>query len=910
MAEERRNITIILNGKEVQNTIASINSEYRKQLREIKGVQRGTTEYKNKMAELRQTKAILDKHRSDIRGVGNEWDGAQRKQGMFSRMASGGLKSLATSFVAPLAAGTALVSMFQRGIGTIREFNVQMDKLQAISGANSEQMAVLESTAKQMGASTIFSASESAEAMTFMAMAGWDTQQIVSGLPGVLDLAAASGESLAKTSDIVTDALTAFGMQASDSTQFADLLASASSAANTNVSMMGDTFRYVAPVFGAFGFSAEDAALATGLMANSGIKATQAGTALRGALSRMAKPTSEVASTMESLGLNITDADGNFLPFIDTMGQLREKFAELTPAQQAQSASALFGQEAMSGMLAIINASEEEFTKLTDATRNYDGAAKEMADVMNDNLTGAMRRFNSVVESLILQFSDADGVLKHFVNFGADYLSEFGKEISGLRTQFSQLWSSIDDLVNQFMSATGISMDFAEGFNFIGLMVKFSTTPIRTLVAVVFSLVEGFKFVTSQVAFYARSIVNEVRGLANDAIETLNRIPGVEIETRFEIKEDIPKPQSWQETWDKVSGQFSDIFSLEVPVEPVVDAPESNGSPGGGGGGGGGGDAASRVLQQTMERLGGVKAAEIDTAAEIEAAKEAIFNEGLLRRQAKLDEQNAQELADAQVLAEQKAEFEQQMTELAFNTASQLMQGQLAERARSEQTALEEQRELGLISEEAYEEERDAIQRRAFERQKLADTAQAIINGALAVTKVTAQTGVLSPFAIPGIVASTAAQVALIQSQKYEKGDLFLEGPSHRQGGMPVIDPRTGRKRAELEGGEFIIRKRAVTPSTLPLLRAINDGSTPRVNFGRYQKWKYEEGGVFDLATGGRLDTESRDATNQVVVEKLDEMIGEMTRWQREFTVVLRNSELENFQDRLADVERVASIRA
>ena len=283
------------------------------------------------------------------------------------------------------------------------DFQAEMSKVQAISGATGDDLQKLTDKAKEMGASTKFSASESAQALNYMAMAGWDTTQMMDGLDGVMMLAAASGESLASVSDIVTDALTAFGMQASDAGDFADLLASASSNANTNVGMLGESFKYVAPLFGSLGYSAEDAALALGLMANAGIKGSQAGTTLRGAITRLTQPTSEAAKIIDELGLNLTDAQGNMLPFKDVMDQLRGSFGNLTQEQQAQYAATLFGKEAMSGMLAVINATDEDYKKLTDATREYSGAAGEMADIMQDNLQGQLTVLKSQLEGVAIE---------------------------------------------------------------------------------------------------------------------------------------------------------------------------------------------------------------------------------------------------------------------------------------------------------------------------------------------------------------------------------------------------------------------------------------------------------------------------------------------------------------------------
>ena len=286
------------------------------------------------------------------------------------------------------------------------DFEAAMSEVGAISGATGDDLAALEAKAKEMGATTKFSASEAAEGLKYMAMAGWDVQQQLDGLPGVLNLAAAAGEALGTVSDIVTDAMTAFGLEAAQAGEFADVLAAASSSANTNVGMMGETFKYVAPLFGSLGYTVEDASLAVGLMANAGIKGSQSGTVLRGAISRLVKPTGDAAKRIAELGIQITDVEGNMLPFRNVMDQLRVKFANLTAEQQAQYAATIFGQEAMSGMLAIISASEADYNKLSSAIDNSTGAAQRMADEMQDNLQGRLTELKSAIEGVALQLYD------------------------------------------------------------------------------------------------------------------------------------------------------------------------------------------------------------------------------------------------------------------------------------------------------------------------------------------------------------------------------------------------------------------------------------------------------------------------------------------------------------------------
>lgn len=297
-------------------------------------------------------------------------------------------------------AGTAIAGVVVASTNVGKDFEAQMSTVAAISGATGNELAALESKAKEMGATTQFSATEAGQAMEYMAMAGWKSSDMVDGISGIMNLAAASGEDLASTSDIVTDALTAFGMTASDSGRFADVLAAASSNANTNVSMLGESFKYVAPLAGALGYSAEDASIALGLMANAGIKGSQAGTSLKTALANMSAPTDKQAAAMEKLGLSLMDGEGNMKSMREVMVDMRSNFAGLSEAEQTAAASTIFGKEAMSGMLAIINASEEDFKKLTKAIDNSSGAAEEMAAIRLDNLEGDITLLKSGLEGL------------------------------------------------------------------------------------------------------------------------------------------------------------------------------------------------------------------------------------------------------------------------------------------------------------------------------------------------------------------------------------------------------------------------------------------------------------------------------------------------------------------------------
>lgn len=341
----------------------------------------------------------------NTQGVTREMRTATREVINFKNKAS---KAVTDAAKKVAALGVAAVGAFAAfSVKSGMDFEAQMSKVQAISGATATEVATLTAKAKEMGAKTKFSATESAQALEYMAMAGWKADQMVSGLPGIMNLAAASGEDLAEVSDIVTDALTAFGLKASDSAHFADVLAKASSSSNTNVSLMGNTFQYVAPVAGALGYSIEDTAVAIGLMANAGIKGEKAGTALRGALTNLAKPSDQVAGYMEALGVSLTDTQGNVKPLSTLMVDLRQKFAGLTDAQKAEYAAGIAGKEAMSGLLAIVNASDTDFNNLTQAIADSDGTAQKMADTMNNNLSGQLTLLKSAVEGAGITFYEA-----------------------------------------------------------------------------------------------------------------------------------------------------------------------------------------------------------------------------------------------------------------------------------------------------------------------------------------------------------------------------------------------------------------------------------------------------------------------------------------------------------------------
>ena len=377
---------------------------------------------------------------------------------------------------------TAIAGLGGAAIKIGSDFESGMSKVAAISGASGQELEKLTDKAKEMGSTTKFSATESAAAFEYMAMAGWKTEDMLNGIEGIMSLAAASGEDLATTSDIVTDALTAFGMKASDAGHFSDVLAQASSNANTNVGMMGETFKYVAPVAGALGYTAEDTALAIGLMANAGIKGSSAGTALRSMMSRLTKPTKEVQNAMNRLGISLTDDNGKMKSLNEVMADLRSGFNGLSEAEAAELASSLAGQEAMSGLLAIVNASDDDFKKLERSIYNCDGAAARMAETMSDNLQGQITILKSGVEGLAISlYENMQAPCMEIVKTAQEMIQELQESftdggLDSLVTTFGSILSRIvesvanaaPDLINAATSLVGSFCDSLKSSPSIG----------------------------------------------------------------------------------------------------------------------------------------------------------------------------------------------------------------------------------------------------------------------------------------------------------------------------------------------------------------------------------------------------------------------------------------------------------
>ena len=518
-------------------------------------------------------------------------------------------------------ASMAVAGLGAAAVKTATDFDAGMSKVAAISGATGDDLDALRDKAREMGAKTKFSASEAASAMEYMAMAGWKTEDMLGGIEGIMNLAAASGEDLATTSDIVTDALTAFGMSADDSAHFADILAAASSNANTNVSMMGETFKYCAPIAGALGFSAEDTAQAIGLMANAGIKGSPAGTALRTIMNNLA---GEVKITGKALGevtIATTNTDGSMRDLSDILADCRGAFSQLSESEQAAAAEALVGKNAMSGFLALMNAGDADIEKLSssidhcsdtfvktvdgaiipmsqaleegiDWIEEYNGVADQMASVMQDNLAGQLTILKSQLEELAISFGE---MLMPAIRSIVSKIQAFVDKLNGMSESQRKAVLTIGLIIaalgpllvilGSVISKVGVAMQgfvkLATGIKKLGVAVKAGTgifgklgaalggisAPVLAIVAVIAVLIAAFKHLwdtneefRNAITAIWNGIVSKIQAFCQSIVNRLNAL-GFEFGSIVDVLKSL---------WDGLCQFLAPVFEAAFSVVSTV----------------------------------------------------------------------------------------------------------------------------------------------------------------------------------------------------------------------------------------------------------------------------------------------------------------------------------------------------
>ena len=443
-------------------------------------------------ADANGLKGVLNGISDDISKVSKDFEGLKN---VGSKLSSVG-KTLTAGLTLPI------VGIGVASTKTASDFQGAMKEVSAISGATGKDLDSLSNLAKEMGSTTKFSASESAEALKYMGMAGWKTQDMMEGLPSILSLASAGNTELGVTSDIVTDGLTSMGLSAKDAGKFADIMASTCSNANTNIELMGETLKYVGPVAGALGIEMDDLSVAIGLMGNAGLKGGQAGTSLRAGLTNLVKPTKEMKNAMEKYGVELVkNADGS-VDLMGTMQNLRSTLGELDQTTQAQALASIFGKEAMSGWASIVNASEGDFNKLTDAINNSEGSAKKMADTMLEGSQGALIEMKSALEGVAITIGERLTPFLEKLADGVSKVCEWFQNLSPATQTFlmivAGLVASIGPLLLIIGSAITLFANLSIVAGALGISIGALCAPILAVVAVIGAIIAiGFLLVSN-----------------------------------------------------------------------------------------------------------------------------------------------------------------------------------------------------------------------------------------------------------------------------------------------------------------------------------------------------------------------------------------------------------------------------
>ncbi|MCL9970347.1 phage tail tape measure protein [Anoxybacillus kestanbolensis] len=367
--------------------------------------------YNKATAEMKETEAQLRQLNQTIEQQATAWgqlqtklnETGQRLQDVGNNLQSSGAQIAASFGVASAAISGALGVSVKKSM----DFEAQLSRVGAIAGATPNELEKLKQAALDLGSSTSKSATEVAQGMEIMGAMGYNTNQILAAMPGIIAAAEASGEDMALVADTVSSALNAFGLEAGEASRVADVLAQAANDSAAGVQDMQYTFKYAAPIAKTLGISLEELAAATEIMANNGIRGEQAGTTLRGALIRLSDPPKEAREALASLGIQVTDAQGRMLPFGDIIGQLSEKTKNMSNAQKLAALSTIFGTEAASGMLTVIEAGLQKLDSLTKSLQNSSGASKEAAEKMKDNLKGALEELGGAIETAQISIGDA-----------------------------------------------------------------------------------------------------------------------------------------------------------------------------------------------------------------------------------------------------------------------------------------------------------------------------------------------------------------------------------------------------------------------------------------------------------------------------------------------------------------------
>lgn len=416
-----------------QERVRELNRRYQESV-DVKGkdhrqTRNLATQYNNAVSEMNRMEGQLERVNEEIRRMESPWTRlGDQMETAGTKMQTVGRGMSDFGRTATMRVTTPILGVGAAALKVGMDFEEGMSRVQALSGATGDDMEALEEQAREFGETTRFSATESADAMGFLAMAGFEVNEIMDSMPGLLDLAASSGMDLGRTADITSNILSAFGMEADEAGRVADVLAKGASSANTNVEQLGGAMQYVAPVAASLGLEIEDMTAAVGLMSDAGIQGEQAGRQLRQGLLRLTDPTGAAADLIEELGINAFDADGSMKGLDEVVRELETGLEGMDDKTRAAALSTLFGAESVAGWTALIETGSDELSDYTNELENADGAASDIASTMQDNAKGSMVEFRSalegagiaIAEHLIPAFTD-------IVEKGTEVVRKFGE---------------------------------------------------------------------------------------------------------------------------------------------------------------------------------------------------------------------------------------------------------------------------------------------------------------------------------------------------------------------------------------------------------------------------------------------------------------------------------------------------
>ncbi len=489
--------------------------------------------------ELRQLEGSADKAGNEVDELGNKSDksgGKLSKLGQVAgKVAITSVKAVGTAFVA---AGTAVVGLGAAALKVGSEFEAGMSQVQAISGATGEDLKKLEQAAKEMGANTMFSASQSAEALQYLALAGYNTEKSISALPKVLDLAAAGGMDLGYASDLVTDSMASLGISIEGLNPFVDELAKTSQKSNTSVSQLGEAILTVGGTAKVLAGGTTELNTSLGILADNGIKGAEGGTALRNIILSLTAPTSKAANKIEELGISVTDATGNMLPLNEVFKQFDKQLVGLSEAEKTNALNEIFNKTDLKSVNALLSNSGARFDELSGYIKDADGAAAAMAVTMQDNLKGAITQLQSGVEGLgINMYEYLKEPAKEVVQSVTEMISEInaalmsGEDImTTLPTIISKILGKLIELIQQYLpQAVSVISEVAYGL--LNMLIEAIVESIPMLAEVASTILVDFvKFICDALPTLLDAAIQIVITLANALSEKLPELIPIIVE--------------------------------------------------------------------------------------------------------------------------------------------------------------------------------------------------------------------------------------------------------------------------------------------------------------------------------------------------------------------------------------------